>query len=140
MARARTLAATPEDFGRLQSLLDRFPDLVLDLSATRWIVREVSARRDEARDFVLRNQNRLLWGSDQVSGDGRDWEFLASRWWAHRKLWETAYHDTTPILDPDLPPDAQPVLSGLALPDSVIQKLYRDNAIAFMRRMGVELA
>jgi hypothetical protein len=65
------LGGNPEDLGRLQGLLDRFPDLVLDLSATRWIVREVSARRDETREFVLRNQNRLLWGSDQVSGDSR---------------------------------------------------------------------
>ena len=57
------------------------------------------------REFVIRNQNRLLWGSDQVSGDGRGWDFLASRWWCHRKLWETAYDATSPIFDPDLPED-----------------------------------
>lgn len=131
------LGGNPEDLGRLQGLLDRYPDLVLDLSATRWIVREVSARRDEARDFILRNQNRLLWGSDQVSGDGRDWDFLASRWWCHRKLWETNYHKQSPIYDPDLDDEHQPVLSGLALPDTVLQKLYRDNAVALMKRVGV---
>jgi Amidohydrolase len=133
------LGGNPEDLGRLQTLLDRFPDLMLDLSATRWMVREVSARRDEARDFILRNQNRLLWGSDQVSADNRDWDFFASRWWCHRKLWETAYHDTTPIFDPDCPLDAQPKLSGLALPDSVLQKLYRDNAVKFLYRVGITL-
>lgn len=133
------LGGNPEDLGRLQGLLDRFPDLVLDLSATRWIVREVSARRDEAREFIIRNHNRLLWGSDQVSGDGREWEFLASRWWCHRKLWETAYADTTPIYDPDLPADQQPRLIGLALPDGVLQKIYRDNAVKFMKRVGVEV-
>ena len=133
------LGGNPEDFPRLQRLLDTFPDLMLDLSATRWIVREVSARRDEARAFILRNQDRLLWGSDQVSGDARDFEFLASRWWAHRMLWETDYQDTTLIFDPDLPEDRQPVLNGLALPTAVIQKLYRDNAVRFMRRMGVDL-
>lgn len=133
------LGGNPEDLKRLQSLLDRFPDLVLDLSATRWIVREVGARRDEAREFIIRNQNRLLWGSDQVSGDGRDWDFLASRWWAHRKLWETAYADTTPIFDPDLPVDRQPQLNGLALPDSVLQKIYRENAVKLMARVGVHV-
>lgn len=133
------LGGNPEDLKRLQSLLDRFPDLVLDLSATRWIVREVSQRRDEAREFIIRNQNRLLWGSDQVSGDGRDWDFLASRWWAHRKLWETGYSDTSPIFDPDLPVEKQPQLNGLALPDSVLQKLYRDNAVKLMARVGVDV-
>lgn len=134
------LGGNPEDFPRLQRLLDKFPDLMLDLSATRWIVREVSARAVEARAFVIRNQDRLLWGSDQVSGDTRDWEFLASRWWAHRMLWETDYQDTTLIFDPDLPEDHQPILSGLALPTAVLQKLYRDNAAKFMARMGVSLA
>lgn len=133
------LGGNPEDLPRIQSLLDRFPDLVLDLSATRWIVREVSARRDEAREFILRNQNRLLWGSDQVSGDGRDWDFLASRWWCHRKLWETACTHTTPIYDPDCPVEAQPTLNGLALPDTVLQKIYRDNAVNFMKRLGVDV-
>ena len=134
------LGGNPEDLPRLQSLLNRFPDLVLDLSATRWIVREVSLRRDEARDFILRNQDRLLWGSDQVSGNSRDWDFLASRWWCHRKLWETSYSAPTPIFDPDVPEDRQPHLNGLALPDRVLQKLYRDNAVAFMKRMGVDIS
>lgn len=133
------MGGNPEDLKRLQSLLDRFPDLVLDLSATKWIVREVSARADAARAFVIRNQDRLLWGSDQVSGDARGWDFLASRWWAHRTLWESEYRGTTPIYDSDLAVDDQPALNGLALPPAVIQKLYRDNAVNFMRRMGVEI-
>jgi predicted TIM-barrel fold metal-dependent hydrolase len=131
------MGGNPENLPRLQSLLDKYPNLYLDLSATRWMVREVSARRDAARDFVIRNQDRLLWGSDQVSGDNRGFDFLASRWWAHRKLWETAYIGPSPILDPDLAPDKQPTLSGLALPDGVLQKLYHDNAVNLLGRVGV---
>jgi len=131
------LGGNPEDLPRIQRLLDRFPDLILDLSATRWMVREISARRDEAREFIIRNVDRLIWGSDQVSGDARDFDFLASRFWCHRKLFETAYHGQSPILDPDFPLDAQPVLHGLALPDDTLQKLYRDNAIRVFAKMGV---
>ena len=131
------MGGNPEDLHRLQVLLDRFPDLMLDCSATRWMVREISARRDAAREFFIRNQDRILFGSDQVSGDDRGFDFLASRFWAHRKLWETAYIGTTPILDPDLPPDQQPVLRGLALPDDVLQKLYHDNAIKLLARIGM---
>ena len=131
------LGGNPENLERLQSLLDTYPQLSLDCSATRWMVREVSARRDEAREFFIRNADRILFGSDQVSGDDRGFDFLASRFWAHRKLWETAFIGPTPIHDPDLPEDQQPTLRGLALPDEVLQKLYHTNAIRFLARIGV---
>jgi predicted TIM-barrel fold metal-dependent hydrolase len=133
------LGGNPENFARLQSLLDRFPNLWLDCSATRWMVREISARREPAREFFIRNQDRILFGSDQVSGDDRGFDFLASRFWAHRKLWETAYTGPGPILDPDLPTDQQPQMRGLALPDVVLQKIYRDNAVRLMAKVGVAL-
>jgi hypothetical protein len=131
------LGGNPEDLPRIQRLLDTYPNLHLDLSATRWMVREISARRDAARDFVIRNQDRLLWGSDQVSGNDRGFDFLASRWWVHRKLWETAYSGPSPISDPDLPGDRQPDVHGLALPTDVLQKLYRDNVVKLLGRVGV---
>jgi hypothetical protein len=134
------LGGNPEDLGRLQSLLDRFPNLYLDNSATRWMVREVSKNRDAMRDFFIRNQDRLIYGSDQVSGDDRGFDFLASRFWCHRKLWETAYVGPSPILDPDFPADAQPTLAGLALPDAVLQKLYHDNGLKLLARVGVDFS
>jgi hypothetical protein len=78
-----------------------------------------------------------MWGSDQVSGNDRGFDFLASRWWAHRKLWETAYIGPTPIFDPDLSSENQPMLRGLALPDPVLQKLYHDNVIKLLGSVGV---
>jgi len=134
------MGGNPENLPRLQSLLDRFPNLFLDCSATKWMVREISAQRDAARDFFIRNQDRLLFGSDQVSGDDRGFDFLASRFWCHRKLWETAYIGPSPILDPDLPPENQPTLRGLALPDVVLQKICHDNAVNLLGRIGVQFA
>lgn len=133
------MAGNPEDLHRLQDLLDRFPDLWLDCSATRWMVREISARRDAAREFFIRNQDRIIFGSDQVSGDDRGFDFLASRFWCHRKLWETAYVGPSPIFDPDLSADAQPTLRGLALPDVVLQKMYHDNPVRFMALAGLSV-
>jgi hypothetical protein len=131
------LGGNPEDPARLQDLLDRFPNLSLDCSATRWMVREVSVRRDLAREFFVRNAGRILFGTDQVSGEDRGFDFLASRFWAHRKLWETAYIGPSPIYDPDLPDDQQPTLRGLALPDAVIQQMYHDNSIDFLSKLGL---
>jgi hypothetical protein len=132
------LGGNPEDLPRLQRLLDRYPMLLLDCSATRWMVREISTRRDEAREFFIRNQDRILFGTDQVSNDKRRFDFLASRFWCHRKLWETAYIGPSPIHDPDLPEDAQPQIRGLALPDEVLQKLYHGNAVQLLNRLGVQ--
>ncbi len=134
------LGGNPEDLARLQSLLDRYPDLYLDCSATRWMVREISAHHDEAREFFIRNQDRLLFGTDLVTTDERDFDFLASRFWAHRKLWETAYCGPTNMLDPDLPADQQPRLCGLALPTECLQKLYHDNLLKFLGRVGAGFA
>lgn len=130
------MGGNPEDLARLQNLLDRFPDLMLDCSATRWMVREISARRDQAREFFIRNQDRIVFGTDQVTGDNRGFDFLASRFWAHRKLWETAYIGQTPIHDPDLPENNQPTLRGMALPDEVLQKMYHDNPLKLLARAG----
>jgi predicted TIM-barrel fold metal-dependent hydrolase len=131
------LGGNPENLGRLQRLLDTYPNLSLDCSATRWMVREISNQRDQAREFFIRNAGRIIFGSDQVSGDDRGFDFLASRFWAHRKLWETAYIGPSPIVDPDLPQDQQPTLRGLALPDSVLQSIYHDNAVRFLDRLGL---
>jgi len=134
------MGGNPEDLDRLQFFLDKFPQLSLDCSATRWMARELSNRRDEAREFFIKNQDRIMWGSDQVSGDDRGFDFLASRWWVHRKLIETAYIGRSPIFDPDLPEDRQPQLRGLALPDETLQKLYHDNAQRYLANLGIAFA
>lgn len=134
------LGGNPENLPRLQRLLDRHPNVYLDLSATRWIVRELSKQRDAAREFIIHNQDRLLFGTDQVSGNDRGFDFLASRFWAHRKLWETAYVGETNIRDPDLPLESQPTFRGLALPTEVLQKLYHDNAQKLLGGVGAAFA
>lgn len=130
------LGGNPENLERLSMLLSDFPDLTLDLSATKWMVREVSRQREAARQFVLGWQDRLMWGSDQVSYDGRDFDFLASRWWAHRNLWESDYDAESPIADPDVT-GGPPLLRGLGLQPAVLQKLYRDNVLRLLGRVGV---
>jgi hypothetical protein len=130
------MGGNPENLPRLQGMLDRYPNLVLDCSATRWMVREISRQREAAREFFIRNQDRILFGTDQVSNIDRGFDFLASRLWCHRKLWETAYIGPCPIVDPDLPADRQPIMRGLALPDECLQKLFHDNAMKFLARCG----
>ena len=55
----------------------------------------------------------------------------------HRKLWETAYVGPSPIVDPDFPTEKQPEIRGLALPDEVLQKVYHDNPVKLLAKIGV---
>ena len=137
------LGGRPDDLPYLDGLLGRFPDLWLDVSATRWIVRDLGRDPAAARAFVLRHQDRLLFGSDQVSLDvetwrGRSAHFFASRWWVHRKLWESDHDGPSPIRDPTAPDGVAP-LRGLLLPPDVLAKLYRGNVTRLLASVGVRV-
>lgn len=102
---AAHMGGHPEDLEHLQHLLDRHPNLHLDTSAAKWMVRELSKRPDELRDFCERNVGRVLFGTDIVA-DSRDerlsFDLMASRFWVMRTLLETTYVGPSPIVDPDL--------------------------------------
>lgn len=153
---AAHLGGWPEDLAFLTGLLDRHPNLTLDTSATKWIVREVSRHSPaDVQRFLRRFGGRILFGSDIVTADehfahaeGKTemhakadsaesaFDLYASRYWALRMLWEGDGEMESPIADPDLamvdpsrhgPTDA-PALRGMALPGDLLRTLYRDAA------------
>ena len=160
---AAHLGGWPEDLDFLTGLLDRHPNLHLDASATKWIVREVSRHeRAAVVDFVERFQGRVLFGSDIVTTDDHlshaegktemaakasapedAFDLYASRYWALRTLWETDHDGPSPSADPDLAlvaPDRHgpldsPALRGKRLPPHLVRSLYADAAAAFAARI-----
>lgn len=133
---AAHMGGWPERLDFLQGLLDRHPNLHLDTSATKWMVRELSKQPDEYADFCRRNAGRVLFGSDIVATtENRDFDLYASRYWALRTLMETDYDGPSPIVDPDLPlidpalPDhATARLRGAHLDDQTLSWLYHESA------------
>jgi predicted TIM-barrel fold metal-dependent hydrolase len=124
------MGGTIEDSGFLQGLLDRHPNYVIDTSATKWIVREVARQPERVREFVIRNADRILFGSDLVASDKfQHFDHYASRYWAHLQMWETAYRGESPIEDPDA--EQPPRLAGLSLPEDVLERICRTNAVRF---------
>lgn len=123
----------PEDLDHLDALLQRYPQLMLDTSATKWICREISRQdRGRVRDFFVRHRERILFGSDLVLDPGYDFEHYASRYWVQRQLWESDYDGPSPIEDPDadnIDPAGRHTahLRGHHLPDDVLRAIYRDN-------------
>ncbi len=116
----------------LEALLEKYPQLLIDTSATKWQVREVSPRRDAIRALITRFPNRFLFGSDLVTRHGLDREHYVSRYWCQRTLWESAWEGPSPIADGDYQAaadgPAKPMLCGVDLPADVLERVYYANA------------
>ncbi|MFW6146701.1 MAG: amidohydrolase family protein [Planctomycetota bacterium] len=121
------MGSNPEHLDELARLMDTYPGYHVDTSATKWVVRELSAKPDQARAFFLRYADRICFGSDLVVRDGLEVTYYTSRFHVQRRMWETDARTRSMIRDPDAPPDG-PHLRGLALPEDVLVKLYRTNA------------
>jgi predicted TIM-barrel fold metal-dependent hydrolase len=128
------LGGDPEHLDHLDQLLDGHPNLHFDLSATKWLARELSRQPEASRRFLIRRADRLVWGSDLVVGRLPDMSFddYATRYYVHRHLWEGGGTIASPIADEDA--DRQPVMvQGLDLPMDVLERVYRLNAERFYR-------
>jgi hypothetical protein len=160
---AAHMGGSPEDLAFLDGLLERHPNLSIDASATKWIVREVSKHpTPRVHAFMERWRGRVLFGSDIVTNDDHlhagekrtemaakasdregAFDLYASRYWALRTLWETTHEMESPISDPDLamvdparsPLDA-PTLAGKGLPADVLQSFYRGAAERVLAQAG----
>jgi hypothetical protein len=155
---AAHMGGWPENLPFLDGLLSRHPNLNLDTSATKWVVRELGRQEPErVRSFIAKWRGRLLFGSDIVTTDDhlqarkerpdhpkadqarspeQALELYASRYWALRTMFETRFDGPSPVADPDLKmiePDkydemSSPRLRGLALPASELRVLYAEAA------------
>ncbi len=123
-------AGHPEDPEHLDDLLERFPNLYLDSSATKWVAREFSNLGDAARDFLIRWADRVLFGTDLVANPDREKEgkreHYATRFYVHRLMWESKGRFDSPIEDEDS--SEPPRFQGLNLPEKVLAQFYWGNA------------
>jgi hypothetical protein len=125
---AAHMGGWPEDLEMLDGLLSRHRNLYLDLSAARWMVRELSKHpltpgKPDLRSFCIRWKDRLIFGTDvvvmddhlspnkanprstkadQASDPDSAFDLYASRFWLLRTLLESDYDAPSPVADPDL--------------------------------------
>ncbi len=129
----------PEDLDWLQAFMDRHPNYVVDTSACKWQVRELSKHPQRFRAFCEANPGRVLFGSDIVADERMNnsigFDLFASRYWALRTLLETAYDGPSPIVDPDLhkidpsvPADSTAQLRGAKLSNDTLVQMYGQAA------------
>jgi hypothetical protein len=124
------LASLEWDVGEVARFLDRFPQADIDLAARMVHLQYQAVRdRDKVRRFMIRYQDRILYGTDLsvgpqgpgASGEAgaaeahstwhSDWQFLTGAGRMHSEEFAGSFR-------------------ALALPKEVIDKIYRRNAVA----------
>lgn len=119
------LASLERNVDELAAFLDRFPDAMVDVAARIGQLQYQSQRdRERVRRFMIKYQDRLIYGSDMSQEPTQDGVALAKEagtvWRQHWRYFNTAQSFKVPELD-------RPV-KGLALPRAVVDKLYHLNA------------
>ena len=126
----------------LSRFLDRYPNASVDLAARMTQVQYQSkADREKVRRFFVKYQDRLLYGTDLTEdppdprqraqnppSDGMPFEVEADEFW--RSDW--LYLATSEVQHIDA---IEADVKGLALPKSVIDKIYYSNARRVFRRL-----
>ncbi len=110
-----------DDLPRAAALLDRYPRVSFDLAPGIEMLHNFTKRPEEARDFFLRYQDRIVFGTDFGPG-GRD-----SRLWVVRNFLETDEQFHVPTDERLFWPDHRTMIRGLALPEEVLRKIYAEN-------------
>ncbi len=109
----------------LSSFLDRYPNATVETAARVAQLQHQSLRdHDKVRNFFLKYQDRILYGSDLTLNPGADAagmrKELHDAWLSHWRYLATG--DTQAIWDLDAD------VKGLALPKTVIDRIFYGNA------------
>jgi len=123
------LASLEFDVDEVAARLERYPNLAVDLAERVYYLQLQD--RNKVRDFVLKYQDRILYGTDLVVDSAGDQPLdLAASLTRTDSVYaqDIRYFATAETLtDWKVPGQFQ----GLALPDSVLKKIFCDNAKAW---------
>ncbi len=117
-----------EDLSQTAEWLDTYPNLVVEFASR---ISELGRQPYTARDFLMKYQDRIMFGTDGP--------WPADRYAAYWRFLETkdewfAYSEKSP------PPQGQWNIFGVYLPDTVLKKIYSDNAARLIPGVAERLA
>jgi len=122
------LGSDEDDLSRLARRLDAHPNFAVDTAArVRYFAR---ADRDQAREFLDRYQDRILYATDFSLRDNSPEVGARSMRAAHLRDWEF-FSDASKMSYEGRP------TQGLGLPEAVLRKIFRENARRWLPGLGV---
>jgi predicted TIM-barrel fold metal-dependent hydrolase len=126
------LGSLESNLDALGQRLDRYPNFAVDVAArTVYLTRQP---RDRARQFLIKYQDRILYGTDlglSTQEDATD----AEKSWIQQYAADWVFFSSQRMLT-----YRGKTVQGLALPPSVLRKLYHDNAIHWISGVVPEIS
>ena len=116
------------DMDKVAALLDRFPNADVEISAT---VQDLGRAPRLIREFFLKYQDRILFGSDGNPSRGVE-EFWVPHWRFLETYDEHFDHPAQLRSETGAPLHGRWRISGIALPDEVLRKVYYGNALRYL--------
>ncbi|MEN1679733.1 MAG: amidohydrolase family protein [Planctomycetota bacterium] len=111
------MANYPENLAVVGEWLDRYPNLVVEISSR---IAELGRQPFTAQEFFLRYQDRIMFGTDGPRAKARmlpHWRFFETR------------DENFRYAENPFPPQGLWRIHGIGLPDEVLRKLYCENAM-----------
>jgi predicted TIM-barrel fold metal-dependent hydrolase len=120
-----------ENLDNVSENLDRFPNMTVDIAAR---IGELGRQPRAARTFVEKYQDRILFGTDATphANNYPQQLFGDELYEIYYRFLETddEYFDYAPA---KVPPQGRWRISGLNLPESILRKVYNENAARELR-------
>ncbi len=121
------LGSDEDDLSRLARRLDAYPNFAVNTAArVRYFAR---GDRDQVRQFLTRYQDRVLYATDFSFRNGDPNAAARSLQTTHDRDWD--FFSRGDMMD-----YAGRPTRGLALPDDVLRKIFRDNARRWLPGLG----
>ncbi len=123
-----------EDLENVSNCMDRFPNMSVDIAAR---IGELGRQPRATRAFFERFQDRILFGTD-ATPHGEEFPqqlFCEQLYEIYYRFLETSdeYFDYSPA---PIPPQGRWRIYGIHLPDSILRKIYMENAA---RALGLSI-
>jgi hypothetical protein len=118
------LGSMEDNVDEVAKRFDAYPNFIVDTAAR---IRHLKLQpRDKVRAFLIKYQDRVLYATDVGLRPGADIEGTVTRM-------ERTYRDDWTYLATDqMVSYGDRQMQGLALPDSVLRKIYRENALRWI--------
>jgi uncharacterized protein len=124
------------DPAKVAKLLDTYPNAMVETSAT---VQDLGRAPRFWRDFIIKYQDRILFGTDGNPRTDPD-----TFWLPHFRFFETYdeyfEHPAQIRLPGGSPAHGRWNISGIALPDAVLRKVYYQNALKYLPSLRDSIA
>jgi predicted TIM-barrel fold metal-dependent hydrolase len=116
----------------LAKRLDKFPNMAVDMAERiSHLQYQAVTNWQKVHDFFIKYQDRLIYGTDQRVDTSKTPELRNQQaydiWFRHWKFFTTGDMMKVPKVEKEF--------KGMRLPKSVVDKIYRENAIRWIPRL-----